>query len=134
MMTEDDITRAVIGIAVEIHRQLGPGLLESAYQGILVEELKSQGFPLESQRLVPVRFNGRVYEHGFRLDLLVDSRVVIEVKSTERPAPVHARQLLTYLRCLDLRVGLVVNLGMTRAIDGIVRVVNNRAGTRPPDG
>jgi iron complex transport system substrate-binding protein len=126
MASEDDITRAVIGIAVAIHRELGPGLLESAYHGILRDELRAQGFPVDSQRPVPVRFNGRVYEQGFRLDLLVDERVIIEVKSSERPAPVHARQLLTYLRCLDLRVGLVVNLGMARAIDGIVRVVNHR--------
>lgn len=127
MPNEDDITRAVIGIAVDIHRQLGPGLMESAYHGILREELKSQGLLVESQRLVPVCFNGRTYEHGFRLDLLVEGKVIVEVKSTERPAPVHARQLLTYLRCLDLRVGLVVNLGMARAVDGILRVVNYRA-------
>lgn len=121
------ITGAIVDAAIEIHRALGPGLLESAYEELLAGELIGRGFHVERQLMIPFEWKNRRVEFGFRLDLLIDSRVVVELKSTERPSPIHSRQLLTYLRVMDLPVGLLINFGEFRLTDGIHRIMNNQA-------
>jgi GxxExxY protein len=128
---EDVIIDAAIRIAIEVHRELGPGMLESAYQRIIRDELRDVGFVLETERRVPVTYKGRQYDHSFRADMVVNGLVVIEVKATERPAKVHTSQLLTYLRGLGLRHGLLLNFGMERAIDGVHRITNYRVPELP---
>lgn len=130
MRAPNDITGAVVDAAIEIHRTLGPGLLESAYEEIMVRELRRRGLAVEQQLMIPVLWKGEQIEFGFRLDLLVDQRVIVELKSTERPAAIHARQLLTYLRVMNLPVGLLINFGPYRLMDGVQRIINNQA---PPD-
>jgi iron complex transport system substrate-binding protein len=123
---------AVKQVAIDVHQELGPGLFESTYEPIFIAELRTQGLAVDSQRSVPLRFRAQVYPEAYRLDLLLEGALVVEIKSTDRPSPVHARQVLTYLRCLKLRHGLVVNMGRERAIDGIDRVINFRVP--PQDG
>lgn len=127
METPDALTERVIGAAITLHRDLGPGLLESAYELLLAAELGRLGFDVVRQAVIPIDYRGTRIEYGFRADLIVERRLVVEVKSAERVVPVHKRQLLTYLRLLDLPVGLVINFGAERVIDGIQRVANSRA-------
>lgn len=137
MTKAERIVEAAIGIAIAVHRDLGPGLLESAYQRIVRDELVAAGFDVHVEVNVPLKYKGRNYANSFRVDLLIDRQVVVEIKSTERPAKVHSSQVLTYLRCLGLRHGLLLNFGMERAIEGIDRVINYRTGretqVEPPD-
>ena len=102
----DDITGGVIDAAMKIHRELGPGLLESVYEVVLAREIQRRGFRVERQKAVRIEYDGLVFEEGFRADLVVESRVVVELKSVEHLAPVHSKQLLTYLRLMRLEVGL----------------------------
>ena len=120
----NEITGSVIDAAIEIHRALGPGLLESAYEELLSGELEDRGHHVQRQVMVPFVWKGRTVKFGFRIDLLVDDRLVVELKSTERHAPIHARQLLTYLRLRHVRHGLLLNFGSYRMVDGIQRVIN----------
>lgn len=120
------ITGDIVDACIQIHRELGPGLLESVYEILLSDELCRRGRTVQRQLELPLTYRGRHLEHGFRIDLLVDASVVVEIKVSERIAPVHARQLLTYLRLMRLPIGLVVNFGMTRMIDGITRVTTDR--------
>ncbi|WP_461414047.1 GxxExxY protein [Gemmatimonas sp.] len=117
---------AVLAAAIDLHRELGPGLLESAYEAIMADELVGRGHLVERQVAVPICYKGRTYDRGYRLDLLVDGLVIVEIKSAERHAPIFEQQLLTYLRGLGMRHGMVVNFGLSRAIDGINRVTNFR--------
>ena len=126
MRTPHAIMNAVLDVAIEVHRELGPGLLESAYEAIIADELTARGHVVQRQLTVPIRFKERSYDRGYRLDLLVDDAVVVEIKSAERASPIFERQVLTYLRGLGLRHGMVVNLGLSRALDGIHRVTNYR--------
>ena len=123
-MQLDDITGAVVDASIRIHRDLGPGLLESVYEVIIAAVLHRRG--LRVQRQVPVRFwyDGMQFDNGFRVDLLVEGCVIVELKSTERMAPVHGKQLLTYLRLTNLQVGLLLNFGAGTMKEGIKRVVN----------
>jgi len=107
-----------------IHRELGPGLLESVYEVILARKLTETGLPVERQVPVPIRFQGIVFDEGFRADLFVAQKVIIELKSVERLQPVHSKQLLTYLRLTGCRLGLLVNFGENLMKDGFKRVVN----------
>ena len=129
-MELDDITGAIVDAAVQLHRVPGPGLLESLYEALLACELGQRSLHVERQRLIMVSYNGVDLEDAFRADLLVDGRVIVEVKSLERFAPVHRKQLLTYLRLTNLRVGLLLNFGAESMKDGIRRVVNDY--TPPP--
>ena len=124
-MELDDITGAIVDAAVRIHRKLGPGLFESLYEALLAGEIARRGLRTERQRLISCSYNGVDVEDAFRADLLVDERVIVEVKSLERLAPVHAKQLLTYLRLTNLRVGLLLNFGAETMKEGMKRVVNN---------
>ena len=129
-MELDDITGAIVDAAVQLHRVPGPGLLESLYEALLACELGQRSLHVERQRLITVSYNGVDLEDAFRADLLVEGRVIVEVKSLERFAPVHRKQLLTYLRLTNLRVGLLLNFGAESMKDGIRRVVNDY--TPPP--
>jgi GxxExxY protein len=119
----NQITQAVIGAAMEVHRTLGPGLLESAYQQCLCRELTVRGIPFERECPLPLEYKGIRLECGYRLDLLVAGSVVVEVKSVEALAPIHEAQLLTYLRLGGWQVGLLINFNVPILKQGIRRKV-----------
>lgn len=119
----NEITHAVIGAAIEVHRQLGPGLLESAYLECLSRELVIRGIPFKRQKALPLEYKGVHLECGYRLDLLVAGCVVVEIKSVEVLAPVHDAQLLTYLRLGGWRVGLLINFNVAALKSGIHRKI-----------
>jgi GxxExxY protein len=123
-MTENEIADRVMDAAFLIHRELGPGLLESVYEVIMARKLTETGVSVERQVPVPIRFQGIVFDEGFRADLFVEQKVIIELKSVERLQPVHSKQLLTYLRLTGCRLGLLVNFGENLMKDGFKRVVN----------
>lgn len=118
------LTERTIGCAIEVHRHLGPGLLESVYETCLAEELDSSGLEVKRQVHLPVKYKGRVLESALRLDLLVEDAVIVEVKSLEKIEPVHPAQLLSYLRLTGLRVGLLINFNVAVLKDGIRRISN----------
>ncbi len=121
----NQLTQNIIGAAMDLHRALGPGLLESAYRGCLYRELTLRGVPFEKERPLPVEYKGVRLECGYRLDLLVANTVVVEVKAVEMLAPVHEAQLLTYLRLGGWQVGLLINFNVVLLKDGIRRKVLN---------
>ena len=123
----DSVTGTIIEVAIEIHRDLGPGLLESVYETVLAKLLTQRGLAVERQKSVSFSYQGIEFSDGFRCDLLVDGRVVVELKSTEKDHPVYAKQLLTYLRLMNLEVGLLLNFGASAMRDGLKRVVNHHA-------
>jgi GxxExxY protein len=123
-MHPNEITSAAISTAIDIHRKLGPGLLESVYRVILAHELRKRGFHVEVEVWISIIWEGFTIPNAFRADILIDDAVFIEVKSLEKTAAVHQKQLLTYLRLTDKRVGLLINFGSELLKDGIVRVVN----------
>lgn len=118
------ITGAIVSAAVRIHQKLGPGLLESVYEVILARDLSRAGFFIERQKPISFEFEGTLFHDAFRPDLIVNRLVVVELKATRVMDPVCERQLLTYLRALDLRLGLVLNFGMTTMKAGIRRIAN----------
>ena len=120
----DEITGDVLDVALRLHRELGPGLLESVYETLLARRLQSFGYDVVSQQLISAEFEGARFEAAFRADLLVDGRLLVEVKSVERLLPVHSKQLLTYLRLMKQPVGLLINFGGETLKEGIRRVVN----------
>ncbi|HUF69348.1 MAG TPA: GxxExxY protein [Longimicrobiales bacterium] len=120
----NQITGAIIHSAMELHTRLGPGLFESVYTRVLEKDLSRSGLRVERQVAVPIEYEGLTFDEAFRADLIVEGAVIVEVKSVSELAPVHARQLLTYLRLLDLRVGLLLNFNSLHLSDGIRRVVN----------
>jgi GxxExxY protein len=120
-----DITSQIIGAAIAVHRKLGPGLLESAYEACLAYELDKLGFRVHRQKPVPLSYEMVKLECGFRADLVVDDRVVVEVKCKEALHPVDQAQLLSHLRLLNLQVGLLINFHVVLLKDGIKRMVNN---------
>lgn len=123
-MKHNDISGEIIDAAMLIHRELGPGLLESAYLAILAAELTERRFAVKTEVPIPVRWKGETLDVGFRADMVVESKVIVELKSVERVAPVHHKQLLTYLRVADKRLGLLINFGAPYLKDGIFRAVN----------
>jgi len=123
-MTENEIARQIVDAAYKIHSTLGPGLLESAYQAILVYELQKRGLKVEPEKEMPIIYENIRLDTGFRADLVVEDKVIVELKSVEQVAPVHKKQLLTYLRLGDKRLGLLINFGAVLIKDGITRVVN----------
>ena len=123
-MTENEIAKVIVDAAYQIHVRLGPGLLESVYETILAYELKKRGLNVVRQVPVPVVYDDLEFEEGFRADLIVEERVIIELKSVEHIQPVHRKQLLTYLRLTDRRLGLLVNFGEALIKDGISRIAN----------
>ena len=123
-MTESEIATVIVDAALSMHRTLGPGLLESVYEAALALELRDRGLRVQRQVPIPVRYRNVISDEGFRADLVVESKVIVELKSVERVAPVHPKQLLTYLRLADLRLGLLINFNVNLWRDGMKRVVN----------
>ena len=121
----DEVTGAIVDAAVRIHRDLGPGLFESVYEAILARAIEGKGLLVERQKGMRLEYEGVVYEEAFRVDLLVERCAIVELKSVEKLAPVYTKQLLTYLRIADFRVGLLLNFGAYTMREGIKRVVNN---------
>ena len=134
MAREDDLEHLasrVIDCGYHLHRDLGPGLLESAYETLMAEMLRQAGFGIERQVTVPLRYNGVVVDNAFKLDLLVEGRLIVELKSVEKLVPVHGKQFLTYLRLMHLPLGLLMNFGQGTFKDGIRRIANNYYGEIP---
>ncbi|MGC8553797.1 MAG: GxxExxY protein [Phycisphaerae bacterium] len=129
MQTIDDITGQIVDAALKIHQSIGPGLLESVYEVMLARELEKRGLKVQRQLVVPFEFDGQKYDDGLRLDLLVADKIIVELKSVEKIAEVHPKQLLTYLRLMKLRIGLLINFGSPTLKDGLKRVIN---GYEPP--
>ncbi|MBN2704426.1 MAG: GxxExxY protein [Pontiellaceae bacterium] len=123
-MTENDIAKEVVDSAYAIHSKLGPGLLESVYELLLADELSRRGFSVRRQVPIEIEYCGRNFEEAFRADLIVNDIVIIELKSVEEVRPVYKKQLLTYLRLADMKLGLLINFGENLIKDGISRVVN----------
>jgi GxxExxY protein len=123
-MTENEIAQVVVDAAYQIHTRLGPGLLESVYEALLSYELKKRGLHVDCQAPVPLIYDSVVLDVGFRADLIVEGKVIVELKSVEIVAPVHKKQLLTYLKVADKRLGLLINFGAPLIKDGITRIVN----------
>ena len=124
-MHENEITGAIVDSAFKVHSTLGPGLLESVYETVLAHELKRRGFEVTVQQPIAVVYEEVKLELGFRAELIVNKRVVVEIKSIDAVAPVHPKQLRTYLRLMDLKVGLLINFNVNLIKEGITRVVNN---------
>ena len=127
----NEITDHVIGAAIEVHRALGPGLLESAYEVCLVAELAQRGLSVEQQKPLPVVYRDVRLDCGYRLDLLVEDEVVVEVKAVEKLAPIHEAQVISYLRLSGHRVGLLVNFNVILLKDGLRRLVNDFPDSLP---
>ncbi len=119
----DGLSKKIIGCAIEVHRELGPGLLESAYEQCLAHELTLQGIPYERQKPMPVSYKGILIDCGYRLDLLVDRKIVVELKAVAAIEPIHEAQLLTYLKLAKLNIGLLINFNVPLLKDGIKRFV-----------
>jgi GxxExxY protein len=123
MLPEQEFTGRIIGAAIEVHRALGPGLLESAYQTCLARELSLQGISFEQQKALPVEYKGARLDCGYRLDFLVDSNVVVEPRAADTIEPVHGAQLLTYLKLTGCRIGLLINFNVPVLKRGIKHMV-----------
>ena len=123
MFYEKELTSKIIGAAIEVHKALGPGLLESAYQSCLATELTLRHIPFEREKPLPVNYKGELVECGYRLDFLVEGKVVVELKAVDGIHPVHEAQLLTYLKLTGCRVGLLINFNVPVLKDGITRRV-----------
>lgn len=123
-MDENQISAAVVDAAIQIHRRLGPGLYESVYEAILAHELTKRGFRVKRQFAISLQYDELTFDEAFKVDLLVEDRVMIELKSVEALLPVHRKQLLTYIKLADLRLGLLLNFGAAFLKDGIERVAN----------
>lgn len=124
-LSENDISGIVLKLSIKIHRELGPGLLESVYHKILYKELQKAGIHVTYEEMVPVVYGGEIYEFGYRADLILEDKVIVELKSVEVLAPVHYKQLLTYLRIKKLKLGLLINFNEELLKEGYHRVVND---------
>lgn len=125
----EEIAAIAVDCGLAMHRKMGPGLLESAYETVLAHMLERRGMSVARQVMVPITFDGLFIDQGFRADIIVDGRLLIELKSIERLAPVHSKQVLTYLRFLDLPLGLLMNFSCELFKDGLRRIVNNHRET-----
>ena len=123
-MNENEIGRIVVDTSLAIHRELGPGLLESVYETVLTQALSQRGLAIARQVAIPISYPGLQFEEGFRADIIVDDKVILEIKSVEILRNVHKKQLLTYLRLARIKLGFVLNFGEALMKDGIVRIVN----------
>ena len=123
-MTENEIAKIVVDCAVKIHMKLGPGLLESVYQRVLAYELRKAGLKLETEVPVPVEWDGHVIDQGFRADLVVEGKVLIELKSVKKSAPINRKQTLTYIKLADIRLGILINFGALLLKDDLHRIAN----------
>lgn len=127
----DDVTREVIGVAMRVHRDLGPGLLESVYETVLAGKLAQIGYGVDRQKPIDIEFEEMRFDAAFRIDLLIDGRLTVEIKSVEQISKMHAKQLLTYLRLTKQPVGLILNFGSATMKEGIRRLVNDHVDSAP---
>jgi hypothetical protein len=123
-MTENELSKIIVDVSYKIHQRLGPGLLESVYEAILFHELSKKGLKIERQKPIPVIWDGIYLDIGFRSDLIVENKVIIEIKSVEQISNVHLKQLLTYIKITDLKLGLLINFNEALFKNGIKRVAN----------
>ena len=123
-MHENDIATKIIGAAIEVHKQLGPGLLESTYETCLAFELRQIGFNVDQQLALPVVYKDVKLNAGYRIDILVESKIILEIKSVDSLADIHTAQLLTYLKLKDLKLGLLINFNEVLLKNGLKRVLN----------
>ena len=123
----DEWSRRVIGAAIEVHREKGPGLLESAYESCLVHEFALRGLKYTRQIAVPLMYKGQVIDVAFRADLIIEDKVLVELKAVESVLPVHKAQVLSYIRETQHRVGLLINFHVPKLVDGVTRIINDRA-------
>ena len=131
MRDVNQITGEIVHTAYRLHSRIGPGLLETVYESILGHTLEARGLRVERQKAIPFEWDGIRVEEACRLDLLVEGQVVVELKSLEKLVPVHHKQVLTYLRLLNLPVGLLINFGAVSLKDGMHRIINHHAGAPP---
>ncbi|PIS27315.1 MAG: GxxExxY protein [Candidatus Marinimicrobia bacterium CG08_land_8_20_14_0_20_45_22] len=124
-MTENEISKIILDVSFCLHTKFGPGLFESVYEDLMAYELEKNGLRVEKQKILPVVYENLRMESAFRIDLLVNNAVIVEIKSVESILPVHKKQLLTYLRLADKRLGLLINFNEAHLKDGITRIVNN---------
>ena len=124
-MHENELAKQIVDAAYQVHTKLGPGLLESVYETVLAYELTKRGMRPQRQVPIPIQYDGLKFDEGFRPDILVDDKIIVELKSIEVVQPIHKKQLLTYLRLADKRLGLLINFGAALMKDGISRVVND---------
>ncbi len=125
-MTENKIGDIIVESAINLHRELGPGLLEIVYQVVLARELERQGLKVEREVPVAIEYKGVRFDQGFRADLIIEQKVIIELKSVDRVSPAHKKQLLTYLRLTDLKIGYLLNFGDALMKDGISRIIHGQ--------
>lgn len=123
-MTENEIGTIVVESAIAVHRELGPGLLESVYEVVLAHELRQRGLRVERQVPIPIKYRGLIFDEAFKADIIVENKVILELKSVEQVTPVHKKQLQTYLRLTALKLGYLLNFGESLMRNGITRVVN----------
>jgi GxxExxY protein len=123
-MNENEIGAVIVDTAINLHKKLGPGLLESVYEAILVKLLSKRGLSVQRQVSIPIEFEGEFLDEGFRVDLFVEGKVIIELKSVEKIIGVHKKQLLTYLKLTNTKLGFILNFGTEFMKEGIIRIVN----------
>lgn len=123
-MTENEISNIILGCAIEVHKRLGPGLLESAYQECLCHELTSKGLSIVKEKPMPIIYKDIKLNHGYRIDILVENKVVIEIKTVDAFLDIHIAQILTYLKLGEYKLGLLLNFNVTSLKNGIKRVIN----------
>lgn len=123
-MEENTLSGIIVNAAIEVHRHLGPGLLESAYENCLLHELKLQGIICERQVYLPLSYKGEQIGNGYRLDLLVENLIIVEIKTVSNIEPIHKAQLLTYLKLTNLKIGLILNFNVPVLKNGICRMIN----------
>ncbi len=121
----EDLARIAVDAGFHRHKEIGPGLLETVYETLLFESLKDKGISVERQIVIPIKYKGIVVDNAFRADLVIERTLIIELKSVEQIAPVHGKQLLTYLRLMELPLGLLMNFGMYSFKEGIKRIAND---------
>jgi GxxExxY protein len=124
-MKPNEVSGQIVDAAMKVHTFLGPGLLESAYEACLAHELRKRGLHVETQKVLPIIYDGVRIDAGYRLDMLVESQVIVELKSVSEMVPIFEAQLLSYLKLSDLHLGLLMNFNVIRLKDGIKRMVNN---------
>ena len=121
----ESLAKIVVDCGFKLHRDLGPGMLESVYEQLLAASLERVGLTVEQQVAVPIRYDGIIIDNAFRIDLLINRKLIVEIKSVEKHSPVHAKQLLTYLRLMHLPLGLLMNFGMATFKEGVSRLAND---------
>ena len=128
-MDVEEVASIAVDCGLKVHQGLGPGLLDSAYEAVLANVITKRGLSVERQKIIPIHFDDLIIDDGFRADLLIEGKLLIELKSIERLVPVHGKQVLTYLRFLNLPVGLLMNFGAPTFREGLRRIVNQHVNT-----